>query len=568
MKTYLPLFLAAAALAAAASCVRADSVSVNETYNEKLLNDPDFGGYYVDYTDANVVQASISFEGEVDISTFDVNTEFTVNAGDGLMVADNFLGDDPKYRTGKKSASFSYADPDSSPFSTLAYTVALSWTATGMTCKATFANYDALDLYDLLNDGPPPYLADAMDVQISFGNYSYDGVTTNFPVRDTKTRTRAADGEIFELNRATAAAYAHDPDNPYFNAQGTYLGLFIGDTNSAAPTDSGMVKFVLTDSGAYSGKVWLGGGSWPVAGQFVVQDDGSITSGAVVNRGRTLGQLGLSLALNTESFPLSISGSVSNGTAWSSDLLANQTIYDPSTAPPGAWNVGLAPADTNSADGPGGCSYGRMSLNANGALTFTMNLADGSTAPVSFAGSVAQDGSFPYYFSLDSGHAVLLGWGSFESPSAPVWVKDAVPGKFYPNGFVAEFGGIFALSGSTAITAGSYQAPQRGGNIFEATALTITLNGAGINETADFTYNPARNSFAFADGVNSQRFALSVNLQTGVFSGSFNSPAGKIAFSGEYLPEEGEGYGYFKNGSQTGVVYLTTPPPSVGAVAH
>jgi len=531
---------------------RADSVSLTETYNERLLNDPDFGGYYVDYTDANVVQASVSFQGQVDTSTFDQNTEFTVNVADGLVVADNFLGDDPRYRAGKKSAAFSYVDPDS----TLAYSVALSWTATTMTFKASFANYDALDLYDLLNDGSPPYVAPAMDVQISFGDYSYDGVTTNIPVRDTKTAARGAVGEVFQLNHATAAVFAHDPNNPFYNAQGTYKGLFIGDTNSAAAGDSGMVKLVLTDSGAYSGKLWVAGGSWPVTGQFVVQGDGSISSGAVVNRGRA-GELGLSLSLNTQSFPLSISGNVSNGLAWDSGLAANQTIYDPSAAPPGVWNVAMAPADTNSADGPGGYSYGKISVTAKGALTFTMNLADGSAAPVIFSGAVAQDGSFPYYFPLYKGQGVLIGWGNFAGDSTSLWAKEPVAGKFYPDGFAAQFPGNFQLALSPITRPSTGQA-------------TLTVGGAGIVEAwAYFDYDSVKNKFTLQGSgsspvvsppnPNPDNLTVALNPTTGVFSGSFSPGGGKIVFQGVFLSHSGSGYGFFAKNGQTGWVVLTSP---------
>ena len=94
--------------------------------------------------------------------------------------------------------------------------------------------------------------------------------------------------------------------------------------------------------------------------------------------------------------------------------------------------------------GPGGNSYGSVTLGAKGTVALILNLADGTSPAVSFSSATAGDGTFPFFASLYGGTGVILGWLQFTNDNLTpadiegnniAWVKLPAAGKFYTNGF-------------------------------------------------------------------------------------------------------------------------------------
>ncbi|HWD20364.1 MAG TPA: hypothetical protein VHB20_13905 [Verrucomicrobiae bacterium] len=540
----LPMkFLCSLALALAFAGARADTVTFSETYNDVLVKDPLYG-YYALPTATTTARASLAWKGGIDITSFDYDTAVSVDL-DGIGFSQYSLGDDPSYQPGKKSAVFTETDFDTG----LSDRLALSWTATTLSITATFY-YDIADLEDAVFGGVGPFSIPPLHLEFTMGTFTSQAVTLTLPVRDTIQKVRIPSSDPLILNHASVSGAAHDPLNPFFDAQGVYNGLFVNDT--VAPDNSGAATFTLTTSGAYSGKLLLQGVAWPFTGQFTVNADHTISSATTVKR-KKLGDWQLSLNLLTNLQPTALTGSVA-AAEWESGLSANRTVYDSAAAPAGVFNSALAPAGPDSAAAPGGYGYGRTTVSSKGAVTLAWNLADGVAGPVTFAGSVAQDGSFPYYFSLYKGQGVLLGWGQFGAASTPAWVKNPTSSKFYPAGFTADFQGDFALA------AARYTAPKARANLFGQTSVTLSLQGADIPAVTNFpfTYNPVKNTFVAA-AANTNAISLALNLQTGVFSGSFNPGGGKVLFHGAFLPDADAGYGFFDRVNQTGSVTLLIP---------
>jgi hypothetical protein len=151
------------------------NISFTDNYKDALVNDVTDAVADVVTSGSGTINISLTtFGSGLDTSTFDTNTQFSLNIGPSFSL-NNSLGDDPTYKPGKKSAKFTAAGPISGAATA---TVTVSWTATTLTVTGTsgvdFYNADAA--YGAPNAGAagttPIY--DAVDVNVSLDVFSYD----------------------------------------------------------------------------------------------------------------------------------------------------------------------------------------------------------------------------------------------------------------------------------------------------------------------------------------------------------------------------------------------------------
>ena len=237
---------------------------------------------------------------------------------------------------------------------------------------------------------------------------------------------------------------------------------------------------------------------------------------------------------------------------WEVPLTAELSQYSANLAALGAYNIQIPPLSDDPSMAPGGNGYGSATLSAGGAVKLTLNLADGTSAKLSFASATAGDGTFPFFYSLYGGKGVLLGWLQFTNDGfIPAnlegthfaWVKLPVAGKYYTNGF--------STVGGPLIT-GSIFAPNKAvSNIVGATNLQAVFNDGGIEVNTILAYNPQKNIFT-AQSPNSNSVTLAMTAASGALSGSFvpGHGAKPITFNGVFLPTSGAGCGFFPGTNQ------------------
>ena len=156
------------------------ALKFSETLKDKVVcsNDVDVGTRCgVDTADRFAISAKISLTG-VDISQFDQNTIFDLSLG-SLHVGD-VLGDDPRYTTGKTSATFSLAEANSKGKTVVYQTVRVKWSAKQLkvTVKGKTSALAASNLTPILAntfDGSSSMsINDVIVGRIGLGDFSVD----------------------------------------------------------------------------------------------------------------------------------------------------------------------------------------------------------------------------------------------------------------------------------------------------------------------------------------------------------------------------------------------------------
>jgi hypothetical protein len=371
----------------------------------------------------------------------------------------------------------------------------------------------------------------------------------------------------FEYLDTDGTLTANFVPNPFTNADlvGTYTGLFYDATNGVDPSDAGYITVTVTGAGGFSGKLYLAASASPftLSGQFSVAPDGSLATADLPVKVSKSEYLDVNLQLATDP-NLSDSGAGILGgfvNAFSdptkTNLLDSAAIQgelslDNTNVAAGLYSVVLSPASSDSSSGPGGYSYGSATVSKKGAVALVLHLADGTSPAISFPGSLAQDGTCPFYASLYSGNGVILGWMQFAtdgsgaiSTNAINWVKLPLADKYYTDGFTSTP----TLSGSL------YIPPAKGANIFGWTAGEFLFDsGSGMGNAAELpvTFNPVKNSF-----TDTNKVTVTFTPATGALTGAFFYPAGsKTSFSYHGVEVDGIGYGFYTVPNETRAIWI------------
>jgi len=385
-------------------------------------------------------------------------------------------------------------------------------------------------------------------------------------------------------NASDMTLVANFAPNPYTVLKGTYDGLFYDPVNGATPTNAGHITITVTTTGAYSGKLYFGSSTtpYPFTGQFILapdfaRGDTSNTFGTFKIKRVALAPLIGTLQLNSDTNMTDpgagwIGGAINPADdSWATNAVVSAVLghyIENSNNAPGIYNFFLPPLENTGAGdtGPGGYSFGAATLaSKTGAVTFSLNLADGISTPISFATTIGPDGSVPLYSSLYSGKGLFLGWLIFtnDTSSAPekdfestwlAWAKLPTASKFYAAGFST-------VTNPVSLTGSIYVAPKKGTNIVGWTNGTMTATGGNLAKEVNATlaYNPAKNTVtgtnaAFAGG----KVTLTLTTTSGALSGTFVPAPAKtaISFKGLLLTNTQSGYGFFTGTNQTGAVLI------------
>jgi hypothetical protein len=336
--------------------------------------------------------------------------------------------------------------------------------------------------------------------------------------------------------------------NPFSGTAGKYNGLFF-DQDGVEHFSSGFFNLSVTDRGTYTASITAAGKKLRAAGAFNLE--GRATN--VISRTGT-NSLTVEWALQLDGSDR-VSGLVRNEN-WTAELAGDRAVFG--TLHPytdgGKFTFVIpgTPADTTA---PEGDSYGTVSVDTKGTVSFKGFLADKTTAAQKVP--VSKNGEWPFFVSLYSGKGSILGWitnvidGDFEGNVN--WSKPALTTqKYYPAGF----NNTYTMIGSR------YTTPVGATNrVLEVSNALVTFTGGNLLSAFTNEVDLGLSS-RVTNNTPTNRLVLTFTLPTGLFKGSV-TPAGTtraIPFAGAVLQRGSNASGYFLGTNQSGRVLFEAAP--------
>jgi hypothetical protein len=302
--------------------------------------------------------------------------------------------------------------------------------------------------------------------------------------------------------------------NLFLGAQGSYYGLFAPPGEPRAQTNSGSISLKVQPTRVVSGNLQLGGATVKFSGAFDLS--GAATFHSAHGKATLITSLQLDFANEA------VTGSVSDGTfvaqlsgdkdVFSSAHKATNYSSQYSLTMPGA----AAPTV-----GPEGVSVGTAKIDSLGNISFSGNLADGTSFLESSV--VSKDGYWPFYASLYGGNGSLWGWNLvsnhvIESVPALSWLNatNSTKTALYRSGFTNPSVQLVGVPYNSAARplAGLTNAiiVFSGGDLAEPLTNHLTISLTGIVK--------------ITDSVNSKHaLVITISAASGAITGSFANPA-------------------------------------------
>jgi uncharacterized protein YkwD len=336
------------------------------------------------------------------------------------------------------------------------------------------------------------------------------------------------------------ALTAHFRVNPFHARRGGYNGLV--QTEPASHATSGFFRATTTATGAFSGRLTLGGKSHTFSGKF----DAAGAAQVAIKRGTLLPPLVLTLQLDLDGGTDRITGTVSDG-SFTAALSAGQALPAGSSHfAAGRYTVRFPASVTDvPAIVPPGDGYGFLVVGKTGVARFAGTLADGRAYGRSAA--ISKDGILPIYVPFLGGAGSLAGDASISGDGAALagsafWTKPERPKDRY---FAAAFETVLGVTGARYV-APSKGTPALAVNPAEAnSALRLSAGdlAAEVNQSTTLLPN---NRVVIAAPV-LPKLALTLTPSTGRFTGLFTHPATKTTrrISGVILQNENSARGFF-----------------------
>ena len=340
--------------------------------------------------------------------------------------------------------------------------------------------------------------------------------------------------------------------NPFLAAQGAYHGLFAPAGVMRRQTNSGSFALNLTSAGVFSGNLFLGSNTVSLTGKFDVS--GHVQANSTVKGGKPLTTI---LQLDVPGH--SIFGTVSDG-SFVAQLDGDLNGFGPrhpavEYAGQYTWAI---PGTNDSLVGPYGVSYGTLTVNTSGAITFAGYLADGTT--VSQSSAVSQDGRWPMYLPSSNPNESLFGWIYFTNqtiaaPAFASWinVNNKAKAALYPAGFTNQ---------QAAVIASFYNSARKPLLSLAGAQVTLVEGNLPFSITNQITWASNNTITVPHLAGNTNGLTLKITPSTGLITGSFQNPANlkqTIRLNGVLLQNQTNSQGYFLGTNQSGAFLLETP---------
>jgi len=207
--------------------------------------------------------------------------------------------------------------------------------------------------------------------------------------------------------------------SPFPLVKGSYAGL-AANLEGVTPDTSGYFTLTVTASGAFTGKVLLGGARYGFRGQYNLAGDALVT----VPRGSTFSPLQLSLHIDLTGETDTISGSLTDG-AWVAEVSADRNVFNSKYNP--AAQAGLRNFILQRMNTTIEAATGAGKISTAGKTSVRGRLEDDRA--FSTASALARNGDCPFYLSLSKGTEIVIGWLNFPTTPDPtasgtvLWVR-------------------------------------------------------------------------------------------------------------------------------------------------
>ena len=338
--------------------------------------------------------------------------------------------------------------------------------------------------------------------------------------------------------------------NPFFQAQGTFNGLFL-DTNDVTQANSGFFTLTLTRSGAFTGKVMTSGGTYTLPTTRAFDAGGRVQFTVPTKQNALTFNLQLDLGVPVGE---QITGTVSDGTsaaALSADRAGFNATTNPAVNYEGRYTLAIDGSD-EAATGPGGIGCATLLINPAGLISMTGNLADGGA--VRQIVSVSKDGRWPFYAAYalpqSSQRGEVFSWISFSNQ--PATALGGMVYWFRPTGTNLAL----PLVGSAYNPAAQpLLAMTNGQVILEGGGLPFTI-------TNQIALTSSNTIALTAAPENTNKLALTITQSSGAVGGRFADPSNPrqtIKVRGVLLQNQTNAAGYFLRTNQSGAFLLQNP---------
>jgi hypothetical protein len=328
--------------------------------------------------------------------------------------------------------------------------------------------------------------------------------------------------------------------------RGTYNGLF-GDSSGLAQDTAGAVTISVTTQGKFSGRLQFPIGRFSFTGQFA--GDGSAQ--VIINR-RNAEALVLNLQIDPQDSD-HIYGNIGDS-AFSSDLSADRAVFDlnNTAAQAGKYTLSI-PGFPDSSYGPGGNSYGIVTVDRFGRIKLGGALAD--STPIVQSTQMSKDGYWPLFIPLYRGQGGVFAWININPTDSSdltgdlTWSKPVSPtAKYYPAGFEMQ----------QSVVGSQYFVPTQGSTVLNLGNANLYASDAGLDQPVDNPVTLNSNNKIF--NQSGSKMGMSFSVGTGTFSGFIFDPATShsMSFRGVVLQRQNVAVGFFLNPTvdQSGPVVL------------
>jgi len=326
-------------------------------------------------------------------------------------------------------------------------------------------------------------------------------------------------------------------------AKGTYNGLFLSTTDVSLQ-NSGSFTVTSTGSGAFSGKLQIGGIRASLSGTF--------TNGVAKAQAYFSKTQSLAVELQWNASSDCITGTVSDG-SWLASLAGDRAAFDGKSllAPQAGRYTIIIPATNNSPALPTADGYGTVTVTTAGRISLAGSLADGTK--ITQSTSLSTNGLWPLFISLYSGHGSLVSWVAFTNSNETDltgslnWIKPVIPAaKYYSAGFTNQ----------TEIHGFVYHQPPKGVGVLEFSSGAVTFDGGNLSQS--ITNHVLLDANSRVNNLDRNKLGMTITLATGGFRGSVTDPISlkTIPFGGVIVQSQNRGTGNFLGTSQSGQVHF------------
>jgi hypothetical protein len=306
----------------------------------------------------------------------------------------------------------------------------------------------------------------------------------------------------------------------------------------------------LSASGQFTGKIVLGGKSYPIKGTFDENGVATVTpEGAPFT---------VTLQLDLLNDSKEITGTL-NGGAVTATIVAHRTGFGKSTPAPanlvGRFTVLFEPTSSD-AGIPQGTGFATVTVNTAGKVRLAGRLADGTK--ISQGAVLSGDGDWSLFVLLYKKKGFLSGAISFQPLATSdfsgdaTWMKPATKGPVHAAAFTTTL----------QVVGSRYTAPPKGQRVLDLANSSPNVSVSivpGAPTPAAATLTTANKIEVNAGGP--EKLKISIKTKAGIIKGSFLDDAKTRKLNGVIFQKGNRGAGFFLGDTESGLFELTPLQP-------